>query len=72
MVVARTQGSESIIGKGLEKGESVVVDGQTRLVAGAKVEVRAGAPRRRRAPRAPDGAAATRAHGGRAAAADGL
>ena len=45
VVVARTQGSESIIGKGLEKGESVVVDGQTRLVGGAKVEVRAGAPR---------------------------
>ncbi len=45
VVVARTQGSESIIGKGLEKGETVVVDGQTRLVAGAKVEVRAGAPR---------------------------
>src|SRR6185503_10301863 len=33
VVVARTQGSESIIGKGLEKGESVVVDGQTRLAA---------------------------------------
>jgi len=38
--VARTQGSETIIAKGLEKGESVVTDGQARLVAGAKVEVR--------------------------------
>jgi multidrug efflux system membrane fusion protein len=61
VVVARTQGSESIIGKGLEKGESVVVDGQTRLVGGAKIEVRAGgaagsrggATRGADAPRAP-------------------
>jgi multidrug efflux system membrane fusion protein len=40
VVVARTQGNESIISKGLSAGESVVVDGQTRLVGGAKVEVR--------------------------------
>jgi membrane fusion protein, multidrug efflux system len=40
--VARTQGSEAIIAKGLEKGESVVIDGQARLVPGAKVEVRRG------------------------------
>jgi multidrug efflux system membrane fusion protein len=43
--VARTQGSESIIAKGLEAGESVVIDGQARLVAGAKVEVRGRGPR---------------------------
>jgi multidrug efflux system membrane fusion protein len=40
VVVKRTQGSEAIIGEGLHAGESVVVDGQGRLVAGAKVEVR--------------------------------
>jgi multidrug efflux system membrane fusion protein len=43
--VARTQGSESIIAKGLEAGENVVIDGQARLVAGAKVEVRGRGPR---------------------------
>jgi multidrug efflux system membrane fusion protein len=40
IVVARTQGSESIVTKGLEAGESVVIDGQARLAPGAKVEVR--------------------------------
>jgi len=42
IVVARTQGSESVITKGLQAGEKVVVDGQPRLAPGAKVEVRAG------------------------------
>jgi membrane fusion protein, multidrug efflux system len=46
VVVARTQGSEAIIAKGLEADESVVTDGQPRLVAGAKVEV----PRGRSSP----------------------
>jgi len=40
VTVKRTQGSETIIGEGLKAGESVVVDGTPRLVAGAKVEVR--------------------------------
>jgi membrane fusion protein, multidrug efflux system len=40
VTVARTQGGETIIAKGLEPGESVVTDGQPRLVAGAKVDVR--------------------------------
>jgi multidrug efflux system membrane fusion protein len=40
VVVKRTQGSEAIIGEGLRAGESVVVDGQGRLVPGSKVEVR--------------------------------
>ena len=40
VVVARTQGAESVIAKGLAAGESVVIDGQARLVAGAKVDVR--------------------------------
>ena len=42
VVVARTQGAETVITKGLEKGETVVTDGQPRLTAGAKVEVRGG------------------------------
>jgi len=41
-VVARTQGNESVIAKGLQAGEKVVVDGQPRLAPGAKVEVRSG------------------------------
>jgi membrane fusion protein, multidrug efflux system len=40
VTVKRTQGSETIIADGLKAGESVVVDGQPRLVNGAKVEVR--------------------------------
>jgi len=40
VVVARTQGSETILTSGVEPGESVVTDGQPRLVQGAKVEVR--------------------------------
>ncbi len=41
IVVARTQGSEAILASGVSAGESVVTDGQPRLVQGAKVEVRA-------------------------------
>ena len=40
VTVKRTQGGETIIADGLKAGESVVVDGTPRLVAGAKVEVR--------------------------------
>jgi membrane fusion protein, multidrug efflux system len=40
VVVARTQGSETVISKGLQPGENVVTDGQPRLVTGAKVEIR--------------------------------
>ena len=40
VVVKRTQNGESVIGKGLEDGEQVVVDGQLRLVNGASVTVR--------------------------------
>jgi multidrug efflux system membrane fusion protein len=42
--VARTHGSDSIIGKGLQRGDKVVTDGQPRLVAGAKVEIPAERP----------------------------
>jgi membrane fusion protein, multidrug efflux system len=38
--VKRTQGGESVVGNGLGAGETVVVDGQLRLVDGAPVAVR--------------------------------
>jgi multidrug efflux system membrane fusion protein len=37
VVIKRTQNGESVIGKGLDGGEQVVVDGQLRLVNGANV-----------------------------------
>jgi multidrug efflux system membrane fusion protein len=40
VVVARTQGNDTIVARGLQAGETVVTDGQPRLTAGAKVEVR--------------------------------
>jgi multidrug efflux system membrane fusion protein len=42
IVAARTQGSETVVAKGLQAGEQVVTDGQARLTPGAKVEVRSG------------------------------
>ena len=44
VVIKRTQGGESVIGKGLEGGEQVVTDGQLRLVNGANVTIRPAAP----------------------------
>jgi multidrug efflux system membrane fusion protein len=41
VVAARTQGNETILASGLQAGEQVVTDGQTRLTGGARVEVRA-------------------------------
>ncbi|WP_439613050.1 efflux RND transporter periplasmic adaptor subunit [Reyranella sp.] len=38
--IKRTQDGQAVIGKGLESGEQVVVDGQLRLVQGASVTVR--------------------------------
>jgi len=62
VTVKRTQGGETIIGEGLKAGESVVVDGTPRLVAGAKVEVRRpgrpGDASPQRAPGSPRGPAA--------------
>ena len=42
VVVARTQGSDSVIASGLQAGEQVVTDGQPRLSPGVKVEIRGG------------------------------
>ncbi|HEU5197753.1 MAG TPA: efflux RND transporter periplasmic adaptor subunit [Methylomirabilota bacterium] len=65
--VARTQGAETILTGGVEAGESVVTDGQPRLVQGAKVEVRTATGR------APGGGerGGTRAGGDKPAGADG-
>ena len=41
ITVDRTQGNETVVAKGLSRGERVVIDGQPRLTPGAKVEVRA-------------------------------
>jgi multidrug efflux system membrane fusion protein len=41
ITVERTQGAETVVAKGLQPGEKVVIDGQPRLTPGAKVEVRA-------------------------------
>jgi len=53
VTVKRTQGSDTIISDGLKAGDSVVVDGQPRLVAGARVEVRRPARPGETPPRAP-------------------
>ena len=43
VTIKRTQGGESVIGKGVENGESIVIDGQLRLVDGAAVTVKSAA-----------------------------
>jgi multidrug efflux system membrane fusion protein len=40
--VARTHGDESIITTGLKPGETVVTDGQLRLIPGSRVSVKTG------------------------------
>ncbi|HUJ40544.1 MAG TPA: efflux RND transporter periplasmic adaptor subunit [Candidatus Acidoferrales bacterium] len=40
VTVARVAGAEAVIGRGLEPGETVVTDGQLRLVPGARVEIK--------------------------------
>ncbi len=49
--IKRTQGGESVIGSGLKAGESVVIDGQLRLVNGAPVTVKQAAPAKTIPPR---------------------
>lgn len=44
VAIKRTQGGESVIGTGLQDGESVVTDGQLRLVNGAPVTIKPPAP----------------------------
>jgi len=38
--VARTIGAEAVIAKGIEPGETVVTDGQLRLIPGIKVQIK--------------------------------
>jgi multidrug efflux system membrane fusion protein len=42
VVAGRTYGSDTVVDKGLQKGETVVTDGQLRIVPGARVQVKAG------------------------------
>jgi membrane fusion protein, multidrug efflux system len=42
VTVALSLGEESVIGSGVNPGETVVTDGQLRLVPGAKIEVKQG------------------------------
>lgn len=44
VTVKRAQDGVSVIGKGLEVGEQIAIDGQLRLVDGASVTIRPGAP----------------------------
>ena len=57
VVIKRTQAGESVIGTGLEDGESVVIDGQLRLVSGAPVIIRPPTAPAPASPTAPAGAA---------------
>jgi multidrug efflux system membrane fusion protein len=41
VTVDRTQGTLSVVAKGLAPGERVVTDGQLRLTPGARVEIKA-------------------------------
>jgi membrane fusion protein, multidrug efflux system len=40
VTIARTNGVETVIQSGLKAGETVVTDGQLRLVAGSKVSIK--------------------------------
>jgi multidrug efflux system membrane fusion protein len=44
VAVDRTQGAFSIVSRGLQPGETVVTDGQLRLVPGARITVAQGEP----------------------------
>lgn len=44
VTVTRTIGNQSVIGSGIQSGDKVVTDGQLRLVAGAKVDIRNSGP----------------------------
>jgi len=42
VTVARTHGDDSIISRGVKPGETIVTDGQLRLVPGSRVSVKGG------------------------------
>ena len=43
VMVDRTNGSESVVKEGLKPGETVITDGQLRLVAGSRIKVKSDA-----------------------------
>jgi multidrug efflux system membrane fusion protein len=43
VMVDRTSGSESVVKEGLKPGETVITDGQLRLVAGSRIKVKSDA-----------------------------
>lgn len=46
VVVARTAGSETILRQGVKAGETVVIDGQLRLVPGSRINIKGGTPQK--------------------------
>ena len=42
VVVARTAGAETVLKEGVKPGETVVTDGQLRLVPGGKISIKGG------------------------------
>ena len=46
VVVARTAGSETILKQGVKAGETVVTDGQLRLVPGSRINIKGGTPQK--------------------------
>jgi multidrug efflux system membrane fusion protein len=46
VTVDRTSGSESVVKSGLKAGETVITDGQLRLVAGSHIKVKSDAAQR--------------------------
>jgi multidrug efflux system membrane fusion protein len=44
VVVARTAGSETVLSEGVKPGETIVTDGQLRLVPGSRITIKGGTP----------------------------
>jgi multidrug efflux system membrane fusion protein len=40
VVIARTSGAETVIEGGVQEGETVVTDGQVRLIPGSRISVK--------------------------------
>ena len=46
VVVARTAGPETVLKEGVKPGETVVTDGQLRLVPGSRITIKGGTPQK--------------------------
>jgi multidrug efflux system membrane fusion protein len=44
--VARTAGAETVIQEGLKPGETIVTDGQLRLLPGSRISIKSGNPQK--------------------------